>query len=193
MELGIAKDIAIFLAGLVVGPLAYLAKRKIERRSEHEDLELNERLLKINKELSTQKLTTDDLKKLRTLVFGRLRDNAPANEAESSTAAITGRASDEIITQAEMNRASLEEYEKASLELRHVVERLQSILHPTDAKSFQEAQLAWLEFRKSQVEFAGELYEGGTIAPLVRNVEAQALTEARVRALRSLYDELKAR
>jgi uncharacterized protein YecT (DUF1311 family) len=193
MDWGLAKDVAIFVAGLVIGPLAYFAKRRIERTGEQEDLEIKERLLKINKELKEQNLTPEDLKKLSSLLFAKLSAYAPEGEAKASVAAITHSASDRIVTQAEMNQGSYEEFEKVDLELKQALERLRSVLGQEDSKRLEEAQQAWLKFRKKQVVLAGGFYEGGSIQPLIHNVEAQALTEARAKELRSLYEELVSR
>ena len=127
------------------------------------------------------------------MLFAKLSAHAPDEEAEASVAAITKAGSERTITQAEMNQASYEEFEKAELELKQALERLKSVLGPEDMKRLEEAQRAWLGFRKRQVVLAGGFYEGGSIQPLIHNVEAQALTEARAKELRALYEELASR
>jgi uncharacterized protein YecT (DUF1311 family) len=189
MDWNLAKDVGIFLAGLVVGPIVYFTKRKVERSREHEDLEIKERLLKINRELKEQNLTPDDLKKLSSILLSKLLAHAPADEAKAAVAAITDSGSDRIITQAEMNQSSYEGFEKADLELKQAYDRLKSVLGPEDTKRLEEAQRAWLAFRKKQIVLAGGFYEGGSIQPLIHNVEAQTLTEARAKELRALYEE----
>ena len=67
MEPVILKDIGIFLGGLVAASLGYFLKRLIERRSDHESLELNERALRVNRELKDQNLAAEDLHKLQHL------------------------------------------------------------------------------------------------------------------------------
>lgn len=189
MNWDLFKDIAIFFAGLIASSVGYFAKRKIERSHEHKDLEIKEKLLKINRELKEQNLDPEDLKKWSTFMFARLSANGSTEEAEASVAAITETDSDKIITQAEMNQTSFEEFEKAELELKHAYERLGSVLDLEDMRRLDEAQHAWLKFRKKEVILAGGFYEGGSIQPLIQNVEAQALTKARTKELRTLYEE----
>lgn len=93
----------------------------------------------------------------------------------------------------EMNQTSYEEFEKADLELRQAYERLRSLLSGGSLRRLEEAQDAWVAFRKKQVLLAGGFYEGGSIQPLIHNVEAQALTEARAKDLRAQYEELVSR
>lgn len=193
MDLGLIKDIGIFLAGLMVGPVVYFAKRKIERRPEHEDLEIKERLLKINRELNDQNLTPDDLKQLDTILFAKLKGRISVGEAEHRVALITHSASSRPITQTEMNQASYDEAEKANLKLQQALRRLSAVLSPENAKRLEETQTAWHAFREKQIVLAGSFYGGGSMQLLIHNVEAQALTEARAKELRSLYEELTSR
>ena len=63
-----------------------------------------------------------------------------------------------------MNHTSYEEFEKAELELKQAYERLGSVLGAQDMKRLDEAQEAWLRFRKKQVILGGGFYEGGSIS-----------------------------
>lgn len=193
MDWSVLKDVGLFVAGLIIGPLAYFAKRRVERRSDHEDLELKERLLKINKEMKEQDLTPDQLKELEQLLRRKLKGRSSAQEAEGVVVTMLEGLSERTITQAEMNQVSHQDVENADLELRHAYERLAAEMSPDDLKRLQETQTAWREFRDKQVEFAGGFYEGGSIRPLIHNVEAHALTEARTRELRRQYEELRSR
>src|SRR5450759_5086832 len=104
MDWSLAKDIGIFAAGLIIGPAVYFARRKIEKSPEHEDLEIKERLLRINRELKQQNLTPDGLKKLSAVLLSKLSAHASAEEAQAVVSSITESGSDRVITQAEMNQ-----------------------------------------------------------------------------------------
>lgn len=193
MDWGILKDVGIFVVGLVTGPTAYFVKRKIERRPEHENLELKERLLKINREMNDQNLTPEKLKDLEASLRNKVGSRSSPEETQAKIEAITEHPSGKIITQAEMNQTSYEGFEKADLALQQAYRRLRSILDEKDLERLDEAQEAWATFRDKQVVLAGGFYEGGSIRPLIHNVEAQAVTEARVKELHALYDELQSR
>jgi len=194
MELSLAKDIGIFLAGgLVVGPIGYLLKRRIERRSDHEDLELTERLLKVNRELKDQSLTPDELRKLQmTLRRGQSNSAAPSTTVELIEARAAA-SPEKIITQTEMNESSYEDFEAAELAMQQALRRLQSLLNGELLAELNVSQATWKDYRDKQVSFAGGFYRGGSIAPLIRNSEAAALTNARAKDLRAVYEELQSR
>ncbi len=193
MDCSTAKDIGLFVAGLLIGPAVYFTRRRIEKSSEHEDLDIKEKLLRINRELKEQNLTPEGLKKLSAVLISKLSAHASLEEAEAVVASITETGSDRIVTQAEMNQGSYEEFEKADLELKQAYERLRSLLEGDNLKHLEEAQRAWQAFRKKQVLLAGSFYMGGSIRPLIHNVQACALTESRAKELRALYEELVSR
>lgn len=193
MEFLIPKDIALFVAGLILGPTGYLLKRRIEHRADHENLGLMERLLRVNREMKDQNLTADELHKFElTLKRGESNtgiQTATAQLMESRSAANPER----VITQLEMNQSSYEDFEKAELILEQSVRRLQSILDGASLKELAASQVAWKGYRDKQVAFASGFYRGGSIAPLIRNSEAAALTYARAKEIAAVYNELQSR
>lgn len=194
MDLSLVKDIGVFLSGgLVIGPISYLLKRRIERRADHEDLELTERLLKVNRELKDQRLTANELSKLQlTLRRGQANTAAPSATVElieTRTATIP----EKIITQAEMNESSYEDFEAAELAMQQALRRLQSILNGESLAELDASQATWKDYRDKQVSFAGGFYRGGSIVSLIHNSEAASLTNARAKDLRAVYDELQSK
>jgi uncharacterized protein YecT (DUF1311 family) len=168
-------------------------KRRVERRADYEELDLKERLLKINKEMREQNLTPDQLHELGQSLRRKLNRRTSSENTKSDVVALLEGASGRIITQAEMNRTSFQDFEKADLELRQIYERVSSMLEPDDLKRLEESQKAWRSFRDKQVKLAGGFYEGGSIQPLIHNVEAHAQTEARIKELHGICDELQSR
>jgi uncharacterized protein YecT (DUF1311 family) len=193
MEFSLPRDIAIFVAGLIIGPAGYLLKRRIEHRADHESLERTERLLRVNREMKDQNLTAGELQKLE-LTLKRGESNTGI---QTATAQLLEAKSSEnphkVITQLEMNRSSYEDFEKAELMLEQAVRRLQSILDGASLEELEASQAAWKGYRDKQVAFAGGFYRGGSIAPLIRNSEAAALTYARANEIAAVYDELQSR
>lgn len=141
-------------------------------------------------------------------VIGRLPDHivrllieggliAPEKATEARAVARSGLvswwATSENATQPDMNQGSYQDFEKADLALRHVYERLRAMLHTKDLERLEQAQEAWRSFRDRQIKLAGGFYEGGSIQPLIHNMEALSLTEARTKELEALCEELHSR
>ncbi len=193
MGASILRDAAIFVAGLIVSSAGYLIKRRIEHRSDHEDLELSERLLRVNREMKDQSLTADELHKLQlTLRRGQANTGVQTETAKliDSKAAVHPQ---KIVTQLEMSQSSYEDYEKADLEMQQALRRMQAILDSMSLDELEASQSAWSAYRNKQVLFASGFYRGGSIVPLIRNSEAAALTNARAKELAAVYEELHSR
>lgn len=91
-------------------------------------------------------------------------------------------------TQYEMNQASRRDFAKADAELGAVHERLRAYIPPDERELLDEAQEAWKAFRDKDVRFAGALYKGGTIQPLIQNSAALGLTRERLAELEQTYN-----
>jgi uncharacterized protein YecT (DUF1311 family) len=188
------KEIIVYIAGLLTSALAYLVQRKIERRGEHDEVDLIAKLLGINREMKNQNVTADELKELKQTLIGRTEDRGIPTRGEIALLeSIEDQAPDRIITQAGLNQTSFQGFEKSDLELRHVLERLEPLFSASDIERLEQAQNAWRRYRDKQIAFAGGLFEGGSMRPLIHNLEAQSLTDMRVRELRRVYDDLQRR
>lgn len=78
-------------------------------------------------------------------------------------------------TQTEMNICAAIYYENADERLNEVYQQLSDQMR----SQLTNAQLAWIEFRDSNCEFAKSLFEGGTIAPMIQNGCLGGMTEQR--------------
>ena len=193
MELPILKDIALFMAGIIVAAIAYFAKRLIERKPEHENLSIKERILQISKQMKEQNLSPEQLRDLEDALRRKARSRKVAGEADRVIVEMFHGFSEKPTTQFELNQTSFQDFEKTELELKHAIERLSSIIDPPDAERLNIAQEVWREFRDKQARFAAGFYEGGTIQPLIYNVELHAVTEARLKELTQIYGEIRSR
>ena len=191
MDWPILKDVAFFAAGLAVALIAYFAKRWIERKPEHENLEIKERVLQISKQMKEQNLSTEQVRELEDALRRKVQSRKASEETNRVVVEVFQGFSEKPTTQFELNQISFQDFEKNDLELKHVLERLGSIIDPPDAERLKIAQDAWREFRDKQARFAAGFYEGGTIKPLIYNVELHAVTEARLKELRQIYDEFR--
>src|SRR5436305_7866216 len=173
MDKSLLKDAFIFLAGLIAAPLAYFIKRRIERRPQYEDLEIKERVLKITKEMKEQNLTPEQLQELEKALRQKLRSRTSLDGSDRVVVALFEGLSEKPTTQFEMSQLSFQDFESADLELKHAYEKLDSIVDPADAERLERAQECWNQFRDMQARFADGLYEGGSIQPMIRNLELQ--------------------
>jgi len=78
-------------------------------------------------------------------------------------------------TQTDMNICAAIYYETADRQLNRVYQQLSSRMR----SQLTDPQLAWIQFRDTNCEFARSLYEGGTIAPTIHNGCLGGMTEQR--------------
>ncbi len=88
-------------------------------------------------------------------------------------------------TQAEMNICAAISYQEADDELNRVYQNVTPLLTETQRDRLTDAQLAWIEFRDAECQFAGSLYEGGSIQPLIVAGCKEDLTQRRTDDLRA--------
>jgi len=90
-------------------------------------------------------------------------------------------------TQTELNRESATDFDKSDAELNKVYRELRATLDDTEKARLKEVQLLWLKYRDRNAEFAASLYEGGSIAPMVRSGAMTSATLDRVKELKALF------
>ncbi len=82
-------------------------------------------------------------------------------------------------TQAEMNICAARYYEAADRKLNQVYQQLSAQMR----SQITQAQLAWIDFRDTNCDFARSLFAGGTIAPSIYNGCLGGMTEQRTSEL----------
>ena len=92
-------------------------------------------------------------------------------------------------TQAEMNRESASEFEKADAALNKVYKELRATLGEEEQARLKEVQLLWLKYRDKNAEFETSLYEGGSMAPMVYSGSMTGSTLDRVEELKGMFRE----
>ena len=92
-------------------------------------------------------------------------------------------------TQADLNREATSAYEKADAELNEVYKELRETLSEEEQARLKEVQKLWIVFRDKEAEFAASLYEGGSIAGMVKINTTTTATESRVEGLKNLFRE----
>lgn len=92
------------------------------------------------------------------------------------------------LTQTEMNQKSGELRELWSAALTMMLDKAKSVLSEAEWNALTEEQNAWTAATETAVAAAGKDWEGGSMYPLVVNMEAANLTEARVY---EIYEKLE--
>ena len=92
------------------------------------------------------------------------------------------------LPQVDMNMKSEELRQLWDAALTMMLDKAKSALPAAEWKALTEAQNAWTAATETAVAAAGKDWEGGSMYPLVVNMEAAKLTEARVH---ELYERLK--
>ena len=92
----------------------------------------------------------------------------------------------EVLTQTDMNAASMELYELWDGVLNRLWAQLETALPEDEFAALADEQLVWSAAKDAAVKEAGREVEGGSLYALVVNSEASALTEARVYELYEL-------
>lgn len=92
-------------------------------------------------------------------------------------------------TTAEMEQEANTAYQKADGELNKVYKALRETLTDAEKERLKEVQKSWITFRDKEAEFAASLYEGGSMAGLVKINTTTTVTEQRVESLKNLFRE----
>lgn len=94
----------------------------------------------------------------------------------------------DALTQMDMNEKSQELYELWDGALNDLWSELKNSLSEEDFSNLLDEQRVWIQEKENSVEEAGKEVEGGSMYPLVVNMEAARITEERVY---ELYELLK--
>lgn len=83
---------------------------------------------------------------------------------------------------------AMSEFSKADLRLNEVYQELKTSNVNIDGKTLLiNAQLAWIQFRDSNCEYAAERYQGGSIQPYIYYSCLTRLTQERIGHLESYF------
>ena len=102
--------------------------------------------------------------------------------------AIKATIENDPLSQADLNLKSEELRKLWDAALYVVLGEAANVLPEEEWNALTEAQNAWMESTETAVEAAGKDWEGGSMYPLIVNMEAASLTEARVY---EIYEMLK--
>lgn len=178
--------------GALMAALGFFVRRRIEQKPMFEQIDKQQKLLALKKNLEASGTTLDDLKVLEDTIMGK------ANSAKTLAAAYQEQAvqiyatdHSEHMTQADMNRHAAASFHGAEERLAALVEDLRQHLSGGSLDAFENSQQAWLRYREASAEFQSSQYDGGSIQPLIHASALESVTISRIVELEPLLKELQ--
>ncbi len=186
------EKIALVIVGVLLSGLGYWIKRFVERKADTETLERHKKLLEINKQMTEQQVTVEDLKRLESALTGKAEAIAAYSKTiESEATPLLELKRDEPITQAEMNMVASNNFETAKQQMTSVLNELLSHLDGEEKAALSESQRAWENYCFEQAEAAAISYQGGSIYPVIFFSEMESLAVERAARLQVELDHLR--
>lgn len=92
-------------------------------------------------------------------------------------------------TQQEMNNTAFKEYKKEDEEMAKMYKKVMSTRNTKESKNLLlEAQRAWIKYKEAHCKSVADIYEGGSMAPLVYYSCLTELTIERKARLKSILE-----
>ena len=96
----------------------------------------------------------------------------------------------DLQTQSGMNRCAFYKYQKADEALNKAYQETMNLYQPDHKAKLKAAQLAWIQFRDAHCDCEAFTYEGGTIQPLIKYSCLETITNARIKQLKALANDV---
>ncbi len=183
------EGILLALFTTALAGAGYLFKRIIERRPQIEELEYQERLLKLKESLSKNEGVTPEVKRLTQQALSSSDDSKKSNVRFHKD---LEERLNKATTQSEMNEVAMEAARRARESLDDLEERIVDVLDSDRKGNFREALKAWRVYAECQANFIASEYHGGSILPLIAYTEMYHLAEQRYEQLQAIWEELHA-
>ena len=178
--------------GALIAAIGFFVRRRIEQKPMFEQIDKQQKLLDLKKNLEASGTTLDDLKVLEDTIMGK------ANSAKTLAAAYQEQAvqiyatdHSEHMTQADMNRHAAASFHRAEERLAALVEDLRQYLSGGRLDAFENSQQMWLRYREASAEFQSSQYHGGSIQPLIHASALESVTISRIVELEPLLKEMQ--
>lgn len=186
------EKLALVVFGAILAGVGYLAKRWFERKPTFENLDVQIKLLSINKQMKEQGLTSEDLAKLQSALTGKAQAvEKHIQELEKFFKPLLEKSEGVFLSQAEMNIRASNNLDVAKLKMNHVLDELKALLDGPERTALLNAQTAWESYCVEQAESAAISSRGGSIYPLLYLSEIERLTVDRTAHLQADLDELR--
>jgi len=175
-----ASHVLTLLVGAAVAALGFLARRWITGAGRREKIDSFAGVADIVATMKQHAMTKDEVQDMAIFLATKQRDlpNSP-RETESSERPddmLLGGEFPSHLTQLAMNQRAGAAAIVADAQLDQALLELE---HFADAEGLASVQRAWKAFRKRQVQFAGDQFDGSMV-PSIRSHEYEALTLERL-------------
>jgi uncharacterized protein YecT (DUF1311 family) len=187
----IVEKILLVLLGAALSGIAYLLKRRIEKKHTYDALERHQKLLIIRKELDEQKVSIEDLRSLESALLKRNAKAENAEKLQHELLPLLKSGDDEFVSQFEMNMRADGNVKIAKAKLEQIFYELSYKLENKEREALEESQKAWEEYSSKHAEFSASSYEGGSIYPLIYLSTVESLVVERTAWLKSELDEIR--
>tara|TARA_R110002020_G_scaffold18062_4_gene63743 strand:+ start:2383 stop:2937 length:555 start_codon:yes stop_codon:yes gene_type:complete len=177
------NNFALVCFGALLSALGFVLKRSLTGEKSKERAERLAVLAELQVKLHSGDITIGELENLEEWLI------KPANRKADMTLE-EARKSGQIdgLTQVEMNLRAGIDLKKAQLELQHTLGLVKIDLEPTELRLLDEAQELWSAFSVKQADFEAEMYDGGSIQPLIWATAVEDATRQRTKELNLLYE-----
>ena len=176
-----ASQVLMLIVGAAGTAGWFYWRRRVERKPVFENIEKAQKLVALKKELDGTDYTLDDLKSLEDTLMGRGEGaKALAVSYEHEANELRDLQQKAALTQAEMNFAASQAYERSAQKLESVIAGLVEYYSPEEIERFDDAQKTWLAYREKHAAFLAAQYEGGSIQPLIHASALDSVTIARI-------------
>src|SRR5690606_519861 len=180
------KLLYVIFGGLITA-LGFFARRRIEQRPMFEQIDKQQKLLDLKRNLEAAGTTLDDLKALEDTLLGKASSAKTLAQAyEDQAAQIYVTDAPHHMTQADMNQHAAESFHRADERLNNLLGQLRAELDPISRDVFEKSHQAWLAYREATATFQSNEYEGGSIQPLIHAAALESATIARIVELEPL-------
>jgi uncharacterized protein YecT (DUF1311 family) len=184
------EKLLFVVLGAVLSGLAYLLRRRIEKRPEFDALDKHQKLLNIHKEMSDRKISVEDLRLLeKALLRNASTTEKHAEGMQERLVPALKQGIQEGISQAGLTERASTRVKTAEAKLEQVVQELALSLEPESKDALIAAHKAWKVYSIRQAELVASGFIGGTIYPIVYYSELEALTISRIAALQNVLTE----
>lgn len=168
----------MFITGVAIPSGGFLIKRLLTGARAQERVTLYAGLTDIAAKMKQHGVSAGDVTTVEAFISRKRRegvlitqtaDETPATEDDKRPAGYWSQAS--------MNQRAGASFQTATAQLEEVLLELEHYVSEEHLRAVQET---WERFRDEQADFAASQYEGGSIAPLIRASEAEAITQQRL-------------
>ena len=182
--------------GVIVAMLAgvgWILKRLISREGHREQASLYQNYASIAGTMKSHGLNSDDVQAI-AIMIGAKKTKQKASIVSPSMVSPEADVMADVPsywTQGAMNVRAAAAAQLANAQLASALSEYSTVLPPEEAEAFVVAQSAWEQYRSAQVNFEAQQVAGGSMEPLIRHSEEEAITLKRVAEITAMVERRK--